>query len=247
MELKIKPQLVVQGTGRHSEDIGGTAARLVRGGSWKNQRIVVMMPSAESIPAKVVLSWLGLAFPPNNGVHRMLMLGQEVGDAYTNAFEVVMSHPDLSKWEYALTLEHDNAPPCDGVLRLVERMEAHPELDAIGGLYFTKGPGGCAQIWGDPKNPMLNFMPQPPDPKGGLVECRGLGMGFTLFRLSMFRDEKLSKPWFKTQADRNGIASQDLYFWQMAQRAGHRCAVDCSVLVGHYDMDGRFGEPDVMW
>ena len=45
-------------------------------------------------------------------------------------------------------------------------MEDHPEFAAIGGLYFTKGPGGCSQIWGDIKDPILNFRPQVPDPNG---------------------------------------------------------------------------------
>ena len=81
------------------------------------------------------------------------------------------------------------------MLRLVEQMEAHPEFAAIGGLYFTKGPGGCAQIWGDPKDPVVNYRPQLPDPNGGLVECCGTGMGFTMYRLSMFKDPRLRKPW----------------------------------------------------
>ena len=39
----------------------------------------------------------------------------------------------------AWSIEHDNAPPQDGVLSLIARMEEHKELDCIGGLYFTKG------------------------------------------------------------------------------------------------------------
>ncbi len=53
----------------------------------------------------------------------------------------------MKKWEYLLTLERDNAPPANGVVKLVEEMENHPEHACIGGFYFTKGEGGCAQIW----------------------------------------------------------------------------------------------------
>lgn len=246
--MALKPQFVVQGPGVHNQNLKGTTARLTRGGSWKKQRIVVIMPCADLIPARVVLSWVSLAFPPNNAVHRILALGQEVGEAYDNALADVMANPVLSTWEYLLTVEHDNAPQPDGVLRLVERLETNKDLAAVGGLYFCKGPGGCAQIWGDPKDHSLGFEPQLPDPDGGLVECRGLGMGFTLFRLSMFKDKKFKRPWFKTQKDATGIASQDLYFWRQAHALGHRCAVDCSTTVGHYDMNGEVGgEPDVMW
>jgi hypothetical protein len=152
----------------------------------------------------------------------------------------------LSQWEYILTIEHDNCPPPDGVIKLVERMEEHPELSCVGGLYFTKGPGGIAQIWGDASDPMVNFRPQLPDTSGGLVECHGTGMGFNLWRLSMFKDSKLRRPWFKTQT-KDGVATQDLYAWSDFRKNGYRCAVDCSVKVGHFDFKGDFGIPEFMW
>jgi len=234
VESMIKPQLIqFDGAGEHNKDLKATRSRLLKGGSWKRQRIVVVIPSADLIPAKVALSHWSLAFPPNNGVVRLLALGQEVGEAYSNAIEQVLANPELSQWEYLLCIEHDNMPPPDGVLKLIEKMEAHPEFAAIGGLYFTKGEGGCAQIWGNPKE-VLNFMPQLPDPNGGLVECCGTGQGFTMFRLAMFKDPQLRKPWFKTQKE-GGISTQDLYFWSDARKYGYRCAIACDIKVGHYD------------
>lgn len=228
-------QLIVQDfAGIHNGDLDKTSARLIKGASWKKQRIVVILPSAAMIPAKVALTHWNLAFPPNNGVVRILALGDEVGVAYSQAIEQVLAHPELSQWEYILTLEHDNTPPSDGVIKLIEQMEAHPEYACIGGLYFTKGEGGVAQIWGDPRDPVTNFRPQVPDPAGGLVECCGTGMGFNLFRLSMFKDEKLRRPWFHTQV-KDGVSTQDLYFWSDARKYGYRAAIDCSVKVGHYD------------
>jgi len=229
------PQLIVQDFGgAHNANPDATRARLLKGGSWKKQRIVVILPAAAMIPAKVALSHWNLAFPPNNGVLRILAQGMEVGDAYSTAIEQVLAHPELSQWEYILTIEHDNAPPPDGVIKLLEQMEAHPELACIGGAYYTKGIGGVLQAWGDPKDPVVNFRPQLPVP-GELVECCGTGQGFNLFRLKMFKDEKLRRPWFKTIAGKDGCATQDLYFWGDARKHGYRCAIDCSVLVGHYD------------
>jgi hypothetical protein len=237
-----KPQLVVTDLGGvHNADLEATRARLVRGASWKRQRIVVVLPSSDLIAAKVALSHWNLLFPPNNGVCRILALGQEVGEAYSAAVAGILEHPQLSEWEYILTIESDNAPPQDGVIRLLEQMEAHPEFACIGGLYFTKGEGGVAQIWGDVRDPVPNFRPQLPDPNGGLVECCGAGMGFNLFRLSMFKDERLRKPWFVTQK-KDGISTQDLYFWSDARKYGYRCAIDCSVRVGHFD-----AAADFMW
>jgi hypothetical protein len=235
-------QLIVQDFGGiHNADLTKTAARLIQGGSWKKQRVVVIIPSAMTIAAKVVLSWINLGFPPNNGNYKFLALGDEVGVAYSQAIEQILASPELSQWEYILTLEHDNAPPGDGVIKLLAEMEAHPELACIGGLYFTKGPGGVAQIWGDAKDPITNFRPQIPDPNGGLVECCGTGMGFNLFRLDMFKDARLRRPWFHTQT-KDGISTQDLYFWGDARKYGYRCAIDCSVKVGHYDL-----ATDTMW
>lgn len=235
--------LVVQDFGgEHNRDIAKTAARLIKGNSWKKQRIVVILPAGDSIPAKVALTHWNLIFPPNNGVVRMLAQGMEVGEAYSEAISQVLAHPDLSQWEYILTLEHDNTPPQDGVLKLLERMEAHPEYACIGGLYYTKGFEGVGQIWGDPKDPVLNFRPQPPDPNGGLVECCGTGMGFNLWRLSMFKDERLRRPWFKTLAGAEGVGTQDLYAWSDFRKYGYRCAIDCSVKVGHY-----CSREDVVW
>jgi len=243
----MKPQLVIADFGgEHNKDVHKASARLLKGGSWKKQRIIVVLPAADSIPAKVALSHWNLAFPPNNGVVRILAQGMEVGDAYTSALEGILAHADLSQWEFMLTIEHDNCPPSDGVIRLVEQLENHPELACVGGLYYTKGEAGVAQIWGDVKDPILNFRPQPPDPNGGLVECCGTGMGFNLFRLSMFKDPALRKPWFKTQT-KDGVSTQDLYFWGDARKHGYRCAIDCAVKVGHYDLLGQFGTPDMMW
>lgn len=227
-------QIVSYDFGRHNIDLEKSSGRILNGATWKKQRIVLMLPSAAMIPAKVALSHWNLIFPPNQAVYRMLCLGMEVGDAYSQAIQQILAHPDLSQWEYILTIEHDNVPPPDGVLKLIEQMEKHPELSCIGGLYWTKGEAGVPQIWGDPKDPVLNFRPQPPVP-GQLVECCGTGMGFNLWRTSMFKDDRLRKPWFVTKAGADGVGTQDLYFWGDARKYGYRCAIDCSVLVGHYD------------
>lgn len=236
--------------GHHNADLPKSAGRVLEGGSWKKQRVVVIIPSSQQIPAIVALSHWNLMFAPNQSVYRVLALGMEVGDAYTQAIEAVLAHPDLGQWEYVLTIEADNAPPPDGVIKLLARMEAHPEFSAIGGLYWSKGLGGPPHIWGDVRDPVLNYRPQVPQP-GQIVECCGLSMGFTLYRMSMFRDLKakgIAQPWFQTKASKEeGVGTQDLSAWAIFRRHGHRCAVDCDVLVGHYDHAGTFGVPEKMW
>jgi hypothetical protein len=230
----VTAQIVTLGVGEHNKRFEGSAARIMQGASWKKQRIVVLLPASDTMSTKVALSHWNLIFPPNNGVFRMLCLGMEVGEAYSQAIEMVLANPELSKWEYFLTIEHDNVPPADGVMQLVESMDKHPKFDAISGLYWTKGYGGVPQIWGDPKDPVLNFRPQVPLPEQ-VQETNGIGMGFALWRIKIFRDKELRKPWFKTIAGKEGLGTQDLYFWGDAKKRGYRCAVDTRVKVGHYD------------
>jgi hypothetical protein len=242
----LKPEIIIQdGAGVHAADLSKTEARLVRSGSWKKKRMVVVIPAGDSIYPRVYLSHCGLIFPPNQAVQRVLAQGMEVGAAYSATIDFILRSP-AKDWEYVLFLEHDNMPPADGVLRLLEHIEANKKFSAIGGLYFTKGPGGVAQIWGDPRGP-LNFRPQPPDKSGGLVECCGTGMGFTLFRLSLFKDKRIKRPWFRTLASKEGVGTQDLSFWAEARKYGHRCAIACDVRVGHYDHEGKFGPAGMVW
>jgi hypothetical protein len=229
--------------GRHAADLNATVSRLDRELNWKDLSCVIVTPAGGSIPTRCAFSWLGMIKPPNNKTSHLGAIGAEVGEAYSRMVDALLAHPDLSTWKYLLTIEHDQSVPPDGLVNLLLQMEAHPEYAAIGGLYFTKGPGGVAQIWGDPREMPLNFRPQKPDPAGGLVECSGTGMGFTMFRLAMFKDERLRRPWFKTPASSSeGAMTQDLYFWADARRYGYRCAIDCSVRVGHYD-----AATDTMW
>lgn len=242
------PQIVSLDVGGfNNADLATAVRRLEVEGAYKDLSTIIIVPGFGSMPTKCVASWLSLITPPNGKVVRFFPMNLEVGEAFSQTIGNVLAHHELSKFKYVLTLEHDNAPPPDGLVRLLSQAEAHPEFSAIGGLYWTKGPGGQPQIWGDAKDPHLNFRPQRPDVNGGLVECCGTGMGFTLFRLSMFKDERLRRPWFKTTAGVEGSGTQDLYFWGDARRNGHRCAIDCSVRVGHYDLEGRFGIPDFMW
>jgi hypothetical protein len=234
-------EIVGIGVGMHNADLKKTRQRLSEEGSWHKQRVIMVIPAAKSIPTKVYLSHCSLIFPPNQPSFKIAAIGAEVGEAYSAAIEGILNHPELSTWEYLLTIEHDNIPESDSLIKLLKRMEKHPEFAVIGGLYFTKGHGGVCQLWGDPKD-ALNFRPQLPDPNGGLVEVNGLGMGFNLWRLSMFKDPKLRKPWFKTVADKTGVGTQDLFFFSDAKKAGYRFAGDCGCKIGHYDI-----ENDIVW
>ena len=225
-------------SGIHNGSLQLSIDRLNRDCVYKDLSTIVIIPALNQVSTKAASSWWNLMFPPNQKVVKLFAQNMEVGEAYSVTIEQILAHPELSKYKYILTMEADNVVPPDGLMKLFSRIEAHPELACIGGLYWTKGYGGVPQIWGDIKDPVLNFKPMPPVP-GELVECCGTGQGFNLFRLDMFRDSKLRKPWFKTTASTTeGCYSQDLYFWTDARKHGYRCGISCDVLVGHVDSSG---------
>jgi hypothetical protein len=240
------PCIIAPDYGKHNQMMDEALKRLDVSGVYKDLSTIIIIPSLGAIPPKVVSSWLNLMNPPNQKVFRLFAMGMEVGEAFSQTIQNVLSHPDLSQYKYILTMETDNIPPPDGLLKLLSRMEANPQFACIGGLYWTKGDGGVPQIWGDAKSGELNFRPQHPI-ADQLVECCGTGMGFNLWRLDMFKDERLRKPWFKTLAENGGIMTQDLYFWSDARTKGWRAAVDCNVLVGHLDYNGSFGPENFVW
>lgn len=234
-----QPQIIIEDwQGRHN--IGESAKRIEAQGLFKDCSTVCVIPSPNGlIPARVVQNWMGMIVPMNQKFTRMFMIGMEVGVAYQTAIETILANPELSKWKFVLTLEHDNLLPPDALIKLLEAAYKHPEYDVIGGLYWTKGEGGQPMCYGDPNVHPRNCIPQIP-PDNEIKEFNGLGMGFNLFRLDIFRDERIQKPWFKTQQEYTpgqgiGCFTQDLYFYTNAGKYGHRFACDGRVKVGHYD------------
>jgi len=217
-------------------------AQILEGKTYKDLSTIIIIPTRGMIPAKVVAAWWSLIMPMNQKCTRVFAYGMEVGDAYNNMIEEILKNPNLSQWKYVLTLEEDNLPPPDGLIKLYEHMD---EFDVVGGLYWTKGENGQPMIYGDINDPELNFRPQPPIKE--IQECNGLGMGFTLFKLDIFKDPRIERPWFKTCQEYDPqkgakIYTQDLYFFEKIRKLGYRVACDTRVKVGHYD-----AEMDVVW
>jgi hypothetical protein len=218
--------------------------RLKKAATYRDQSTICIMPSRDgTIHMRVANSWFNLVAPMNQKFYRLPVVNMEVGAAYSASIEQVLAHPSLKDFKYVLTLESDNIPPPDGLLKLIENMD---EVDVCGGLYWTKGELGQPMIYGDPNVVPLNFWPQVPLQEQ-LQRCNGLGMGFTLFKLDIFRDERLTKPWFKTIQDMEpgkgmGMYTQDLYFFEKAVGLGYKIACDTRVKVGHYDES-----QDIIW
>lgn len=239
--MTAKPQIITPEGGFHNRDLEQSRARLIKGATYKDASTICIIPTRGLVHARVLQSWFNMMTPMNQRFTRLFATNMEVGQAYTAMIEMILANPQLANWKYILTLEEDNIPPPDGLIRLIEAL-ANSDYMAVGGLYWTKGPGGQPMIYGDPNEMPKNFRPQAPVPDS-LQHCLGLGMGFTLFRLDLFKDERIPRPWFKTeQSYTPGVGSraytQDLYFFENAGTFGHKFACDTRVLVGHYDIEG---------
>jgi hypothetical protein len=232
----MKPQIIAGWGSTESEWKAAEKSRKTLGG-YQDLSTVIVMPTRGMIPARVVDSFMSMVRPPNAKVTNLFFAGLEVGEAYNEAIEMILSHPELSKWPFVLTIEEDNLIPPLALIDLQREMLKN-KWDALGALYFTKGSSGVPQIWGDPKAEEWNFRPIPPV-TGKVVRTNGTGMGCTLFRTDLFR--KIEAPWFETIADERGMFTQDLAFYDKLHRAGikPKVGVDCRVKVGHLDADGR--------
>ena len=235
-----EPRIIIgstdEGLQNKADDL--TRERLTKGKQFTDLSTVMVIPTRGGIDPRVVESWWNLMSPMNNRLLRMFITGMEIGDAYQVAVENCLTHPMLKDFRFMLTLESDNLPPADGLLRLYESICHCPKLckdhyAQVAGLYYTKGEAGQPMIYGNPKS-ILGFQPQVPL-TDRVQECNGTGMGFTLFRLDLFRDKKLEKPWFKTVQENGAQGTQDLYFMGKVRKLGYRIASDNRVRVGHWD------------
>jgi hypothetical protein len=240
----MKPQIVAEDfRGRHNQNLGTSRDRLIRGHTYRDLSTICIVPTRGAIPAKVVQSWMGLMAPMNQKFARLFAVGMEIGEAYSTTIDSIINDPDLSNWKFILTLEDDNMPPPDGLTRLFEGID---QFDIIGGLYWTKGEAGQPMIFGDPRTPPINFIPQLPL-EDQLQPCVGLGMGFTLFKMAIFKDARVPRPFFKTIQDyspEHGIrwTTQDMHFFVNIYNLGYKVAVDTRIKIGHYDQ-----EKDIIW
>lgn len=240
--------MITSDIGYHNQNFGAAQTRLLKGNTYRDLSTICIIATRGHIHARVLQSWFSMFTPMNQKFYRLFVIGDEVGKAYSNTIEQLVADKEMSKWKYILTLEEDNMPPPDGLLKLYEAIEGGVngrKYDVVGGLYWTKGEGGQPMIYGNPMDIPKNFIPQPPL-LDTIQECNGLGMGFNLFRMKIFKDERLRKPWFVTeQSYTPGVGtrgfSQDLYFYDNAS-AYYRFACDTRVKVGHYDADN-----DIVW
>jgi len=232
----MEPRIIVGDTiGKNNADLEKAIIRVDKSKMYKDLSTIIICPTRGTFPTRVVQSWMKLQKPMNHSVAGPIFAeAMKVDHAYNTLIEYILGNEHLNKYKYILTIEEDNLPPPDGLLKLYESMD---EYDVVGGLYWAKGDKGFPMIFGDPNDEKVSFAPQKPV-ANTVQPARGLGMGFNLFKLDMFRE--IEGPWFKTEQGKdeygNVVAkTQDIYFYKLAGEQGFKFACDNKILVGHYD------------
>ena len=216
-----------------------------------------------------VEAWKRLIKPMNVPVLEMVVQGMEVGAAYSTAIENILANPALNKFKYILTVEDDNIipfmPNTQGPLMMLYDDIEKFKLDVVGGLYWTKGNPSMPLLYGDPKEKREAsagmFKVRFPAKKqkkrrygklnddgsdwtdGEVVLANGMGMGFTLFKLDIFKDARLKKPFFETISDHGTtekpgvrLYTQDLQGMERIRELNYKIAIDTRIKVGHLDV-----------
>jgi hypothetical protein len=235
-----KPQIII-------EDFKGWNERMPQDekqkkNSFKDLSTILIIPCySKGIHPKVVQNWMNIMQPMNQQFVKIFTTDMEVGRAYTETINNILENPILSKFKYIATLEHDNIVQPDWLLKMYPDMDRY---DVLGAIYYTKGVAGAAMCYGNPEHHTYNFIPFEPRPND-VTPCNGLGMGATLFKLDMFKNPKMPKPFFETvQKYEEGKGAQaytqDLKFFQEVGKLGYKFGCTTKTQVGHMDLETGF-------
>jgi hypothetical protein len=228
--------------GRHNSDLDSAINRLNLSHTAKDLSTICIIPSTGLIPAKVVDRWMNIASQMNQKFLRIPTITNNKYQTYNANIEQILLTPKLNEFKYILTMEENYMPPFDGLAKLFENIDKY---DAVSGLIYTKGEESKPMIYGHPMMLPSNYAPV-----GIMGEdiqlCLGLPTGFTLFKLDLFKDDRIPKPWFRTvgpfEVGKDNSVHDDQYFFENIHRLGYKVAVDTRVKVAHIETDS-----EVVW
>lgn len=144
--------------------------------------------------------------------------------------------------DYMIMYDDDMLLPIDMVLRLLEDMEAHPEIDVLAPLAFMRTPPHYAVMYAikegyDPvrrEDYFLNVWVKD-YPRNKLVECDAVGFGAVCIKMEMVR--RMQKPYFMSTS----ATGEDILFCVNAKKqANARIFMDTRIKLGH------LGDPTII-
>lgn len=158
------------------------------------------------------------------------------------AREKLISVAIQSNMDFVVMYDDDMLLPPDMVVRLLEDMEAHPEIDVLAPLAFMRSSPHYAVMYSvkegyDPIRKVDYYINQwvVNYPKDKLVECDAIGMGAVIIRMSMVK--KMKAPYFMSTS----ATGEDIFFCVNAKKqANARIFMDTRIKLGH------LGDPNLI-
>ncbi len=87
-----------------SAGLGFERVEHLQGSTYKEASTVIVIPSRGMIPHQVVSRLQALIAPMNQKRAILFATGHEVGAAYNAMIAMILSHDELKKWKYVMTL-----------------------------------------------------------------------------------------------------------------------------------------------
>jgi predicted SAM-dependent methyltransferase len=191
------------------------------------------------------LQW-GLAFksispPINYNTNMMVIYGNPVDVARNRIAEAAIEQGA----KFLFFLGDDVVVPAHTLRQLIYRMEQHPEIGVVGGVYCSKSTPPAPLVFRENgRGSYWNWK------VGEFFEVTGLGMDCTLIRVDTLKE--VSKPWFKTvDADQFLDAinhaetwTEDIYFLKkVVEETKYKVYCDGGVICDHYDGNTAYRLP----
>ena len=192
------------------------------------------------VPPDWAFAFKSIGPPINFNMMHMSTVKMKVDAARNKSAEWALEN----KLKYLFFMGDDTVPPAHILRRFIFLMENNPEIEVLGGIYFTKEEHPMPLVFrGNGAGSYWDWK------VGELFAVSGIGMDATLIRTSLF--ERLKKPWFKTiNADTYAedipkveCWTEDLWFCsqiekQLGRKWNKRPAIfaDASIICDHWDV-----------
>jgi hypothetical protein len=121
------------------------------------------------------------------GLHR------DVRTYRQSARQAIVDDALENDYTHLLMLDDDHVFDGQTFTKLWEGMQSRDDVHLISALYFTRGRPTCPCIW---KLTSEGTVPVFYYPEDQLFEVDVVGFGFVLFDLTLFKEGKISPPWF---------------------------------------------------
>lgn len=188
------------------------------------------------VPPDWAFAFKSIGPPINFNMMHMSTVKMKVDAARNQSAEWALSN----KLKYLFFMGDDTVPPAHVLRRFIFLMENNPEIEVLGGIYFTKEEHPMPLVFrGNGKGPYWDWK------VGELFPVTGIGMDCTLIRTSVF--QRISKPWFKTiNADTYAedipkveCWTEDLYFCAKVEKelGKNHIYADASIICDHWDVN----------